>query len=275
MSLVETRWRNAPSRTLTDGSLGAFVLGTLGVAITLALWEVASRLGVVASTDVPPASDVLVELARLVPERAFWDAVGATMSQWAIGMVLSAGIAIPLGLLMGSVEAVWRAFRPLVEFLRPVPGMALVPLTVLLWGISGTSVLALIVFGCIWSLIVLSMYGAHDVDVGARDTARAFGLTAGQRAVWLVLPSALPYIATGLRVTSATALIIAVGGELVIAVTGLGHDIALAQTAGAVTTMYALILASGVLGIAIHLAFTRLERHFLRWHQSQRRAVGA
>ncbi|MFB9186754.1 ABC transporter permease [Dactylosporangium sucinum] len=241
--------------------------------MALLLWEVVARVGLVPATEVPPATTVLRELVRQLTQPAFWDAIAATLAQWAIGMGLTTAIAVPIGLLMGSLEPVWRAFRPTVEFLRPVPGMALVPLAILLWGLRPTSVVFLIVFGSVWSLIVTTMYGARNVDEGARDTARSFRLTRIERTLWVVLPSALPYVATGLRVASATALIIAVGAELVIGVNGIGYDIARAQTAGAVAPMYALILTSGLIGVAIHLAFSRLERRFLRWHQSQRREV--
>jgi ABC-type nitrate/sulfonate/bicarbonate transport system permease component len=245
-------------------------LGLLGAMLALALWEAASRLGVVPAREIPPATDVLAELARQVRSAAFWRAVGATATQWGIGLLLTAALAIPVGLAMGAIEVLWRAGRPVVELFRPVPGVALIPLAVLLWGLSDTSVVFLIVFGSIWSLIVQTIYGARDVEAGARDAARAFGLSRADRARYVLLPSALPYIATGLRIASATALIIAVSAELVIGVDGIGHDIALAQTAGAVVPMYALIVASGVLGIAIHLIFSGAERRLLHWHQSQR-----
>jgi ABC-type nitrate/sulfonate/bicarbonate transport system permease component len=261
--------RGGPLSTSRNWTLSSPFLGSAGVAASLIVWEFASRASLVPTDYVPPASEVLRELGQraLVPE--FWASVGATMQQWALGMVLTILIAIPVGLLMGSVELVWRSFRPIVEFMRPVPGMALIPLTILIWGLSATSVIFLTVFGCAWSLIVSTMYGVHSVDAGARDTARSYGLTTMDRVRWLVLPSALPHIATGLRIASATALMIVIGAELVIGVEGVGSDIAMAQTAGNYLMMYSLILASGGLGIAIHLLFSRLERHYLRWHPSQ------
>lgn len=265
-----TRAGSQQSGAAEQRDVRPLLLGITGVLISLLAWELVSRTGVVSPQDFPPASAVISELAVQLLHAAFWTAIWSTLAQWAMGMALTMAVAIPLGLLMGSVEAIWRSFRPVVEFLRPVPGMALVPLAVLLWGLSTTSVVSLIVFGCVWSLIVFCMYGAQDVDAGARDMARSFGLSTAARARWVTLPGALPYIATGMRVTSATALMIAVGAELVIGASGIGHDIALAQTAGQVERMYALILASGGLGIAIHLLFSRMERHFLRWHQSQR-----
>lgn len=254
-------WRESP-----------VVLGILGSLGALASWEAASRLGIVPQEYVPPATTVLRNLAHEATTGPFWTSVGATLEQWLIGFGLSVLIAVPIGLLFGTVDLIWVAFRPLVEFLRPVPGMALIPLTVLIWGLSARSVVFLTVLGCIWSLIVASMYGARSIDGGARDTARSFQLTARQRARWVILPSSLPYISTGLRVASATALMIVVGAELVVGVEGIGSDIAMAQTAGDFVGMYSLILAAGIIGIAVQIVFARIERHYLQWHPSQRTA---
>ncbi len=84
------------------------------------------------------------------------------------------------------------------------------------------------------------------------------------------LPSALPYIATGLRISSAIALIVAVTAELVAGNTGLGDSIALAQSAGQTEEMYALIVTAGILGVIVHVVFAAFERRLLHWHQSQR-----
>jgi ABC-type nitrate/sulfonate/bicarbonate transport system permease component len=185
-------------------------------------------------------------------------------------MLLTMVIAIPVGLVLGSSEYVWRAFRPVIEFFRTVPGNVLIPLAILIWGLSIHSAVFLIAFGCSWSLIIQTMYGARDVQSGARETARAFQLNLTERIRYVVVPSALPHIATGLRIASATALIIAISAEILIGVEGLGRDIALARGAGDVAQMYGLILASGLLGIAIHLVFSATERRLLRWHESQR-----
>jgi len=250
--------------------LGPVPLGIIGVLIFLVCAELLVRSGVLSTRSVPAVTDVLVYLARESAGGAFWVSLGHTASQWAAGMLLTMLIAIPVGLAVGSSEYVWRAFRPVIEFFRTVPGNVLIPLAILIWGLSLNSAVFLIVFGCSWSLIIQTMYGARDVQSGARDTARAFRLNAHQRVRYVLVPSALPHIATGLRIASATALIIAISAEILIGIEGIGRDIALARDAGDITQMYALILASGLLGIAIHVAFAAAERRVLRWHESQR-----
>ncbi|MEV4129905.1 ABC transporter permease subunit [Nocardia sp. NPDC049707] len=213
---------------------------------------------------------MITHLAHQATTAAFWTSVGMTLEQWLIGFGLSVLIAVPIGLIFGTVDPLWVAFRPTVEFLRPVPGMALIPLTVLIWGLSIRSVVFLTIFGCVWSLILASMYGAHGVDGGAKETARSFKLTPPQQFRWVTFPSALPYIATGLRIASSTALMIVVSAEVVVGVDGIGHDIAMAQTAGDYVGMYCLILTAGAIGTVVHIVFSRLERRCLHWHPSQR-----
>jgi ABC-type nitrate/sulfonate/bicarbonate transport system permease component len=170
---------------------------------------------------------------------------------------------------------VWRALRPSIEFLRPVPGVALIPVAILLWGQSTQSDVALVAFGTTWLMLVQTIYGARATDELTLQTARSFGVGPLGRLRWVLLPSALPYIATGLRICSAAALIVAVTAELVIGTPGIGNLLGEAQRGVQYERMYALVLAAGLLGIAVHLLFASLERYFLKWHESQRRGVGA
>jgi ABC-type nitrate/sulfonate/bicarbonate transport system permease component len=133
----------------------------------------------------------------------------------------------------------------------------------------------LVVFAASWPLLIQTLYGVRDVDPVAVDTARAYGLSRSTRFFRLTLPSALPYIATGLRISSATALILAVTAELVIGSPGLGAEIAVAEASGATALVYALIGATGLLGWVLNGAFSRFERRLLHWHASQRREAAS
>jgi ABC-type nitrate/sulfonate/bicarbonate transport system permease component len=110
----------------------------------------------------------------------------------------------------------------------------------------------------------------QDVDPVATDTARSFGLGRLARLRHITLPAAVPYIATGVRISSAVALILAVTAELVIGSAGLGRSISVAQSGGAIDVMYALIIATGILGWLLNILATRGERRVLHWHPSQR-----
>jgi ABC-type nitrate/sulfonate/bicarbonate transport system permease component len=249
-----------------------FVLGTLGVLIAFAVAELVSRTNLVSPQDIPPASEIVGEFVSQLGTSEFWAQTWNTMLGWAIGLALASVGGIVLGMILGSSVYVRTALRPTVEFLRPVPSVALIPLAILVWGQDLGSKVFLVVIGALWPIVIQSMYGVSQVDDVARDTARSYGLDRRDRVRYLVLPSALPFIATGLRIASATALIVAVTAEVVVGNKGLGNGIALAQAGGNTVHMYALILATGVLGIVIHIAFSALERPLLRWHTSQRGA---
>jgi ABC-type nitrate/sulfonate/bicarbonate transport system permease component len=114
------------------------------------------------------------------------------------------------------------------------------------------------------------IYGVGDVDPVARDTALSYRFTAWAKIRYLLLPTALPYILTGLRLSAAVALILAITAELVIGSPGLGNEIGVAMASSAVPAMYALILVVGLFGVAVNAAFRALERLVLAWHPSVR-----
>lgn len=242
----------------------------LGIVAVLGILELLARSGAIPSRYFPPVSEVFRELGEQLGESSFWAAVGHTVQGWGIGLAIAAALAIPIGIVIGSSTVAYRSVRMLIEFLRPIPSVALVPLAVLVYGTGLESTLFLVVFASFWQLLIQTIYGVQDVDPVAMDTARAFGLGRVARLVRVTLPSAVPYIATGLRLASAVALILAVTAELVIGSDGLGRSINLAREGGAVTLTYALIVATGLLGWGLNSIFSLGERRVLHWHQAYR-----
>jgi ABC-type nitrate/sulfonate/bicarbonate transport system permease component len=153
-----------------------------------------------------------------------------------------------------------------------VPSVALIPLAILIYGSGLKSTAFLAAFAAFWQLIVQVLYGVQDVDPVAMDTARSFGFSRTQRLLRVTLPSAVPYIATGLRIASAVSLILTVTAELVIGSSGLGKAITEARSGGDVQLMYALIIATGLLGLILNMVFVQGERRVLHWHPSQRKS---
>jgi len=132
-----------------------------------------------------------------------------------------------------------------------------------------------VVYASFWQVLVQVLHGVADVDPVARDTALAYRLTPWQR-VWHVLwPTALPYAITGARLAASVALILAITGELIIGSPGLGQEIAVAQSSNSVPEMYALIVVTGLLGLAANVLARVGERRVLAWHPSVRGEVPA
>ena len=247
--------------------------GALSIAGFLALWQVVSKAGLISEQDLPAMTTTFQELWAMMHTRDFWVAFGQTVRGWALGLGIATALAVPIGILLGSSQFAGRAFRVPIEFLRPIPSAALIPLLFLTLGTTLKSEVFLAAFGAFWPLLVQTIYGVRDVDPVALDTARSFGIGRFERLYRIKLPSAVPYIATGLRISSAVALILAFTAELFMGIPGLGQIMNVAESFGLTKQVYALAVATGVLGLAIYMVFSALERRALRWHPSQR--IGA
>jgi ABC-type nitrate/sulfonate/bicarbonate transport system permease component len=249
----------------------SLVVPVLSVLAALGLWELISRTELISQRDLPAMSTTVQALWDMVQTSVFWVALGHTVRGWAIGLGLAALLAIPIGIALGSSDFAASAFRVPIEFLRPIPSAALIPLLFLTLGTTLKSEVFLATFGAFWPLLVQTMYGVRDVDPIAIDTARSFRLGRNEQFFRVTLPSALPYIFTGIRISSTVALILAFTAELFMGTPGLGQRLNYVETFGLNDQIYALALATGFLGVAIHFAVTAVEKRVLRWHPSQRK----
>jgi len=246
------------------------VVFVLSILSALVFWELISRTGVISQRDLPAASTSFNELWSMLQTSHFWWSFADTVRGWFLGLTIAAVLAIPIGILLGSSELASSAFHIPIEFLRPIPSAALIPVLFLTIGTNLRSEVFLAAFGAFWPLLVQTIYGVKDVDPVALETARSFGVGRFERFWRIKLPSAAPYIATGLRISSTVALILAFTAELFMGTPGLGQLVNYAQSYGLETQLYALALATGFLGLAIHLGFSAIEKRALRWHPSQR-----
>jgi ABC-type nitrate/sulfonate/bicarbonate transport system permease component len=243
------------------------VLTTLAV---LAVVELASRTGALPRTDFPPVTEDVQALVSELGHAGFWQAAGDTLVGWGVGLGIAVALAVPLGIAIGALPLLHRATRPIVEFLRPVPSVAILPLVVLVFGPDLQGKLFLVAFAAFWPVLVQTIYGVQDTDPVALDTARSFGCGRLTTLARITLPSALPYVVTGVRISSAIALVLAVTAEMVMGAPGLGNDITVAQSANTFDVMYGLIIAAGLIGVALNGLLALGERRALHWHPSQR-----
>lgn len=217
-------------------------------------------------------STVLGQAARLVTSGRFIADTGATLEAWALGLLITTVIAVPLGLLLGSLPGVRFATRAIVEFLRPIPSVALILLVSLIVGSGLRMTLTLIVYGCAWPILYNTIAGLDDVDPVAKDTLRAFGFGRGSIAWRVSLPSAAPFIATGVRIASAIALILDIGAGYVLGRIngpGIGAFIADASSgAGNTPLILAATFWAGILGLVLNGLLLWAERRLLPWHKA-------
>lgn len=260
--------------TTTRGRGGIVVaLGAVGILSVLAVWELSSLLNLLDKSSFPPPSAVLSNLYHQCGSSAFWTAVGQTFESTGLGLAITIAIGIPLGILIGLSGKAYLSTRVLVEMLKPIPPVALLPLGLIIYGTTLKMKLLLIVFGTLWPLLIQTIGGVRDVDPMLVDTARSYGIDRSRTIRTVVLPATAPYVATGLRLAAVAAFVLSIVTELIGGASGLGLSMQNYQNGADYTSLYALIIAAGLLGLAINQLFALLERRFLHWHASQRRTV--
>src|SRR5580700_3688477 len=246
--------------------------GLIGFA---ALLEIVPRIGIVSPDYLPPFSAIVVALFKGMKTATFWTALSDTLEAWAIGLVISVVAGAAIGIAIGSSRLLRRLTHSTIEFLRPIPSVALIPLAVLLFGSQIQSTLVLVVYASFWPVLIQVLYGVQDVDPVARETARSYGLGTWAQIRYVTWPTTLPYLMTGVRLAAAVALILTITAELVIGTPGIGKEIFVAQTSGAYAVMYAYVIVTGIIGVAVNVLARALERLVMPWHPSLRADVPA
>lgn len=251
------------------------LLGVAGLAGVGLLLELLPRVGVVSERYLPPTSRILGELFDRAQSRLLWDAVFNTLGTWLIGLAIAVGAALVVGVVIGSVPLLRALTASTIEFLRPIPSVAWISAAIVLYGPVKAGTLLIAVYAAFWQMLVQVLHGVADVDPVARDTARSYRLGPLARIRWVTLPTALPYLVTGLRLSATVALILTVTGELFVGTPGLGKEILRAANSNAVALVYVLVVVTGLLGVGANLLFRSVERLALFWHPSIRTEVPA
>jgi NitT/TauT family transport system permease protein len=266
--------------TVTDGSARRlpswatpWARGVAGVVAFLLLAEAAGRLGLISRSALPLTSAVLARVVLLAGDGRFLADLGAPVEAWAVGMAVTVAAGVPLGVLLGTLPGVRDATRAIVEFLRPIPSVALILLVSLLLGPGLRMSVTLIVYGAIWPVLYNTIAGIDDADPLAKETSRAFGFSRLATVRRVTLPSAAPFIATGIRLASAVAIILDIAAGYIsgpINGPGIGAFIAQEATgASDLTVILAATVWAGILGLALDLLLTGAQRRLLRWHEAR------
>jgi NitT/TauT family transport system permease protein len=253
------------------------VRGSVGIAVVLLAGEVLGRVGLVDQSFLPPSSTVLAHAGRLVTDGGFLRDVAFTLGGWSSGLLLAIVIAVPAGVLFGSVPVVDSAARVLVEFLRPIPAVALVPLVLLVISDQGEMERFLAAYAATWPILINTIYGAGAVDSVARDMARCFGLSQAAILLRVWLPSVIPFVTTGVRLASSVALIVTISTELISGSGGAGLGQFIFDASGApdgAADVFAAVMIIGGLGLLLDILLRYGERKAFRWHFERLEAAG-
>ncbi|GAB2751006.1 ABC transporter permease [Amycolatopsis magusensis] len=238
-----------------------------GLAGFFLLWEAVVRAGLVNAIFLPPPTTVFARAIELLGQQSFLRDVVATMLAWAISLGISILIAVPAGLLLGSVPAVRVATRSLVEFLRPIPSVALIPLVILLVGGGPEAKITLAVYAATWPILYNTIYALDEIDPLLLETARSYGTGRTRTLAFVALPHAAPFVFTGIRMSASIALILVVSTEFLAGASrGIGNFILDASAGGGRSDLVlAGTVVAGIIGFIINDGLERLGKRWFRW----------
>jgi ABC-type nitrate/sulfonate/bicarbonate transport system permease component len=240
--------------------------------ICVAFVELFARLGWLTSY-VPPPTAVFAALFQGLINGDISSQVGITLWVYIQGLALATVVSILVGILMGTYKPVYDALKVIVEFLRPVPSVAMIPLAILFFGLGQQMRISVISYAAFWPLLINTIYGVRAIDPQALDVARNFGITGSEALFRVTLPSALASIATGFRVSATIALVVTITTELIAGNSGIGFFISQMEQANRLPPMYAAIILTGILGYLLNTLYFTLEHKVVFWTPAARERV--
>ena len=262
-----------------------FLHSTIVPITLLVIWETLS-LGKVINPQILPAPSQIfckwIEYAKpLEPYQAgemnfiFWLFSGelphdslSSLSRVLGGFFIGAGLALPLGLVMGTSRWFYKLFNPLIQILRPIPPIAYIPLAILWFGLGNPPAFFLIGLGAFFPVLMNTISGVRNVDSLYLRAAQNLGAGGATLFIRVILPAASPSILTGLRVGFGVAFIVVIIAEMIAVNDGLGFRILEAREFLWSDKIIAGMISIGLLGLGIDTVMSRLNSHLLRWHRS-------
>jgi NitT/TauT family transport system permease protein len=259
-----------PSSTLNVIRVAGRRLATVGhrsllLIVLLSAWEAAPRVGLIDAVFLPPFSEVIAAGWQLAQTGELYDDVSASLLRALSGFLISVVLIVPLGLAVGWYARLGNLLNQFIEICRNTAPLALLPVFILLLGIGELSKITMVVYSCAWPLLLNTIAAVKQVDPLLIKSARTMGATPQQLFRKVILPASLPTIFVGVRLASASAMLVLVASEMVGAKAGLGYLIINSQYSFLIPQMYFGILGITVIGLTFNAILEALEQSFTRW----------
>lgn len=240
--------------------------GSLALFLTLlALWWAATHSGWVSRVFLPTPEATLASLQAGLLRGELVAQTGATVWRMLVGWGLASAVGVLLGALVGISAAARAWLAPTLEFIRPLPASAVMPLAIAIFGLSGGMVLFVVAFGAMWPVLLATVHGLASVHPRLREVAQALQLSRAAFIWKMGLPNAMPDILSGMRLSMTVSLIVSVVGEMIASQPGLGQAILLAARSFQASELYAGIVLLGAIGFASNALLALAEKKLLKW----------
>jgi NitT/TauT family transport system permease protein len=246
------------------------VVGWLFVVFVVLLVEAGVRAFDYEQSIAPPSSTLRALYDELAAGTLSGE-IGVTLEAYLEGLAIAIVIGVAAGVLIGTSRTLHDGTSVVIEFMRPIPAVALIPLAILFFGPFGIAAHRFVVaFAAIWPILVNTIYGVRGADRMLDDVARTSGVGSAGRLFRVTLPAALPSIATGIRVSAAIALVVCVTAEFRTGAGGVGAYMEDQQFAAKLPELYAAVVLVSLLGLAVNAGLRVVQRRVLFWAGEER-----
>lgn len=239
--------------------------GISGLVILLLLWHAVTSLELISRVFLPSPVATLAALEWGLVNGDLFGQTLATINRMVQGWLLASLVAIAIGSLIGVSPAARAYIQPTLEFLRPLPASAIIPVAISLFGLNSTMVLGVVVFGAVWPTLLGTIHGFAHVEPRLVEVSRLMQMSRWEFIYKIGLPNAVPDILAGMRLSLTVALILAVVGELLTAQQGLGTAVLHAARSYRAADLYAGILLLGMIGLISNYGLAIADRRILAW----------
>ncbi|HEY8335065.1 MAG TPA: ABC transporter permease [Tardiphaga sp.] len=231
----------------------------------LGIWEITALSGWISPVFLPPIEKAVAALFDLASDGTLLRAIVGTTFRMLIGFAFATLVGCGLGILIGLSPRARAYIEPSLEFLRPLPASAIIPVAILMLGLTKTMIIFVIAFGSLWPTLLATIQGIKSVEPRLFEMARTMELSQRDVIRTIVLPSALPDIFAGLRLGLTVSLILAVVTEMMSAEPGLGSIILQAARSFNSSDLFAGVMVLGALGFVINALMEQGQRRLMRW----------
>ncbi len=238
----------------------------IGPVLLFIVWDLAVRLGFIKALLLPPPAETVTTLINGLAGGPLLKDFGVTLWRTTQAFLIAAVVGVPLGVVLGSAEKAYRSVEFLIDFFRSTPSSALIPLFLMIFGVSDVNKVAIAAFGALLIVVFNSAYGVINARKQRVMAAKVMGASRWQIFKDVLVWESLQPSFVGLRSAVSMALVIVIVAEMFIGSdSGLGNRIINSQQVMNVRDMYASILAAGVLGYALNILFLLAERRIVHW----------
>ncbi len=231
------------------------------------LWIIGDYFQLFNPTVLPPIQEVGSALIAVLAMPEFLPAFMATLLDSLKGVIYATLIAVPAGIIIGMFPAIEKATRILLDFGRSFPVVALMPIFVLIIGATSQMKVVMVTIACFFPILLQTIYGARRLEPTIMDTVHSYRIPFYLRFSKVILPSALPFISTGIKIAISISILVSVSTEIINQIDGLGAQINLSRTFNEVDIAYAYVIYAGLLGVALTTIWDQIDAVILRWHR--------